>query len=150
MGLGHLYISLCMYVFKSSCVYQVPAYACVRVCECVCPLTFQWPTWAMLGVRLQSGSYKSQRQTLDFCVRKMACSCWNVGVFTSSHISLSAVQPTNALGRRHTKTQAHRHRQPGTPRYKILRVDDDLQRRFPRSGRSSWSGMLYINMWLFV
>lgn len=54
-------------------------------------------------------------------------------------------------------TQKHRHigtdnlEHPGTKSSGFKKhTDDDLQRRSPRSGRSSWSGMLYINMWLFV
>lgn len=64
------------------------------------------PTWAMRGVELRPGSYKSQGQTHGSAVEKMACSCWNVGVLTSNCTSPSAAQPTNVLGG-HTHTRAH-------------------------------------------
>lgn len=95
----------------------LPAYLfwamCVCACVHVCP--WLWATWAMLAVQLQLTHNKSQGQTLDPCAGNTACSRWNVAALTSTYISLSAAQPTNALGGgRQTQRHTHPHRNTHT------------------------------------
>lgn len=146
-------VSVCANISSNPCVFVwLPAFLCVCVClparVCRCPLTFQWPTWAMQGVWLQLASYKSQRQTLDSYVRKMACSCWNVGALTSNYISLSATQPTNALGGTHTNIDAQAQGVPEVENDSFHRTQSNVVKRHSCAHPVAQEPM--VSLWLMM